>query len=146
MPRSTAEKLYSPTLLALSASLSDYALKGTFDATADARSRTCGSTITIGLNTASGGLITAIGMQVSACAVGQSSAALLAQGVRGKSAKEVAEAYEQVSDWLAGHGDLPDWPGFEALIPALPHTGRHEALLLPWKAAVTALSTGTLSR
>ena len=71
------------------------------------------------METDAGGAVTRIGMQVSACAVGQSSAAVL---------------------------DPPDWPGFDALLPAQAHSGRHGALLLPWKAVVEALCSGTANR
>jgi hypothetical protein len=32
------------------------------------------------------------------------------------------------------------------LEPALPHSGRHEAILLPWRAALDALSKDEASR
>ena len=47
---SSTSKLYTPRLLALSASLADYPMTGPFDVTADGRSKTCGSTISIGLD------------------------------------------------------------------------------------------------
>ena len=146
MAERSGEKLYSPRLLALSAALADFPLDDTFDANSDARSRTCGSTISLGLKTDGSGRFARVGMRVSACAVGQSSAALLAQGIAGKSPDDLAAAFGQIEAWLAGTGALPDWPGFEALAPALPHAGRHEAILLPWRAALLALSSGLASR
>ncbi len=81
-------------------------------------------------------------MQVSACAVGQASAALLAQGVTGSEPGLIRQTASGLSAWLAGEGELPHWPGIEALAPARDHPGRHGALLLPWNAACEALSTG----
>ncbi len=138
---SSTSKLYTPRLLALSASLADYPMTGPFDVTADGRSKTCGSTISIGLDCDKVGGISRVGMQVSACAVGQSSAAIMAQAARGRSAKSFEAMVTAIESWLAESGALPDWPGFDALEPALPHKGRHGAILLPWKAAIDALSS-----
>ncbi|MFL0356597.1 iron-sulfur cluster assembly scaffold protein [Erythrobacter sp. GH1-10] len=146
MAERATEKLYSPRLLALSASLADFPLDHPFELRAEARSRTCGSTIEVGLETDAGGAVTRIGMQVSACAVGQSSAAVLASDIRGRTARDVSTALERIERWLERGGDPPDWPGFDALLPAQAHSGRHGALLLPWKAVVEALCSGTANR
>ena len=138
---SSSTKLYTPRLLALSAGLADFPLTDTFDVTADGRSKTCGSTISIGLDCDEVGGISRLGMQVSACAVGQSSAAIMAQAARGRPAKSFEAMVTAIENWLAGSGALPDWPGFDALEAALPHKGRHGAILLPWKAATDALSS-----
>jgi NifU-like protein involved in Fe-S cluster formation len=134
-------KLYSPRLLALSARLSDYPLLNNLPITATARSRTCGSVIDVGLDTDAQGAISRIGMLVSACAVGQSAAAIMAEGMSGRDLAKLKRTLEQIEGWLDGQGDPPDWPQFDALLPAREHSGRHGALLLPWKAAVEALSS-----
>ncbi|AWW74764.1 Fe-S cluster protein [Erythrobacter sp. KY5] len=138
---SASTKLYTPRLLALSAELSRFPLSETFDYRAEARSRTCGSLIVIGANLDERGQVADTGMQVTACAVGQSSAAILALSAEKVSAGAFASTLAEIEIWLAGNGPLPDWPGFDALEPALPHKGRHAALLLPWKAMVDALSS-----
>ena len=142
--RGTA-KLYSPRLLSLSAELARFPLTGTFQHTAEARSRTCGSTIELGLDLDAGGKVARIGMQVSACAVGQSSAAIMALVAQGRAPEEFSATIAKIEAWLAGASDLPDWPGFDALEPALPHAGRHGAILLPWKAMTQALSSAASS-
>ncbi|MBV7260004.1 iron-sulfur cluster assembly scaffold protein [Erythrobacter crassostreae] len=140
MREGSTAKLYSPELLALSATLADFPLSDNFDVYAEAHSRTCGSKIKIGLSVTASQTFR-VGMQVSACAVGQSSAAILAQGVGAASMDELAIAQQEIEAWLAGAGSLPDWPGFDALAPALPYPGRHEAILLPWRAVTEALSS-----
>lgn len=140
MTETGAQKLYSPRLLALSASLADYPIDDGFDHYGEARSRTCGSTIRLGLSIRDEA-ISRIGMQVSACAVGQSSAAIMAQGIEGQNRDRIQESLSAIENWLSGAGHLPAWPGFDALAPALPHPGRHEAILIPWRAAITALSS-----
>ena len=135
-------KLYSPALLGLATGLAKYPLDPELPLTAEARSRSCGSVIALGLALDDGGQIARIGMRVSACAIGQASAALLAQGAIGADPARINATAAELGAWLAGEGDLPLWPGLEPLVPALAHPGRHGALLLPWKAAVEALSQG----
>ena len=132
--------LYTPEMLALSAELSRHPWSQDFAHQAEARSSVCVSTITLGLNTDADGQISAIGLKVSACAVGQSSAAILAAAAQGASAEDIAQTLDGLKAWLAGGGDLPDWPRLTAIKGTLPHPGRHGALRLPWEAAVKALS------
>lgn len=137
----TSTKLYSPRLLALSAELFDVPFDETLPLVTEARSRTCGSTIKLGLALDAQGAVSRIGMQVSACTVGQSSAAILARGINGIDAAGLIGTTKAIDAWLAGSADLPAWPELDALAPAQSHLGRHGALLLPWKAAVQALSS-----
>lgn len=140
MAGANSAKLYTPRLLSLSAELAAFPLAGEFRKTAEARSRTCGSTMTIGVDFDPAGKVAKIGMLVSACAIGQSSAAVLAMAAKTRSPGDFTATYQAAQNWLAGGGELPDWPGFDALAPALPHPGRHGALLLPWQAMMAALS------
>lgn len=133
--------LYTPDLLALATELARFPFDPDLSLQAEARSRTCGSVITVGLDLDSGAIIRRVGMRVKACAIGQASATLLARSVAGRSAADVAAAHAMISAWLAGESDLPDWPDLALLAPAQPHKGRHGALILPWKAACEALST-----
>jgi NifU-like protein involved in Fe-S cluster formation len=135
-----ATKLYSSALLGLATGLADYPLDPTLPLKATVRSRSCGSVLTLGLAVDASERIARIGMQVSACAIGQASAAVLAQGCIGASPLNILATANGLERWLAGESDLPPWPGLEPLIPALAHPGRHGALLLPWNAACEALS------
>lgn len=140
MTAQVAVKLYSPALLGLATGLADYPLDPALPLTATARSRSCGSVIALGLALDEDQRIARIGMQVSACAIGQASAALLAQGSIGAASADITATAHGLERWLAGEGDMPPWPGLKPLTPALAHPGRHGALLLPWNAAVEALS------
>ncbi|MBA4050851.1 MAG: Fe-S cluster protein [Erythrobacter sp.] len=133
-------------MLGLATGLAAFPLTDDLPLRAEARSRSCGSVIALGLALDETGRIAQIGMQVSACAIGQASAALLAQGVSGRDPGAVDAAAAALAQWLAGEGALPDWPGIAALAPARDHPGRHGALLLPWTAARTALSQGPGTR
>lgn len=135
-----SSRLYTPELLGLATGLAAFPLTDDLPLRAEERSRTCGSTIALGLALDEHGLVAGVGMTISACAIGQASAALLAQGVRGDKPGHVQRTAAALERWLAGEGDLPQWPGIAALAPARDHPGRHGALLMPWKAASTALS------
>ena len=139
-------RLYTPAVLALATGLAAYPLDDGRMLRAEARSRTCGSDILVGIACDPAGRIARIGMQVRACAIGQASAALLAQAAPGRSAQELAQVHEALEAWLAGTGDLPDWPDLALIAPARAHPARHGALLLPWTAASKALSSDAIAR
>jgi len=104
------------------------------------RSRTCGSTLKLGLERDGHDAVDRIGLQVSACAVGQSAAAIMAKEARGRRLGDAEAAIAEIEAWLNGDAPLPKWPGFSQLEPVREHAGRHSALLLPWKALKQALS------
>lgn len=138
---SQASTLYTPQLLGLAAELYHFPFDPGSAFIGRARSQTCGSEIEMSADTLSDGSMARIGMTVKACAIGQASAAILAQSAINRSPAELAEIDRQIESWLSADAPLPDWPGFEALEPVLPHTGRHGALLIPWKAINHALSS-----
>ncbi|MGB7419968.1 MAG: iron-sulfur cluster assembly scaffold protein [Erythrobacter sp.] len=131
--------LYTPDMLALAASLAKYPLAKTFDLRVEERAQPCGSTIVLGIDCDPSGRLAHMGMQVTACAVGQSSAAILASGAQGLDKKTSADILRAIEAWLKGDASLPDWPGFAALETARDVPGRHGALLLAWRAAARAL-------
>ena len=86
-----------------------------------------------------GGHILEIGQIVSACALGQASAAIMGQGAVGRSATDLNAARDALTAWLAGEGALPDgWRGLEVFEPALGHVARHGAIRLPFEAVAEA--------
>jgi NifU-like protein involved in Fe-S cluster formation len=139
-------RLYTPEVLALATGLAAFPLDDSLVLRGEARSRTCGSDMVVGIDLTPAGRIARVGMQIRACAIGQASAALLAQAAPGRSAEDLARVHDGLEAWLAGSGDLPEWPDLALLAPARAHTARHGALLLPWTAASKALSSGAIAR
>jgi len=131
--------LYGPELLGLAVSLADFPLDSSLLLRGSARSRTCGSSVTLGLALDQRGRVERVGMQVSACAVGQAAAALFAASAPGRDESDISHALAAIRAWLANEGPLPDWPGLSALAPARQHPARHSAMTLPWIAAIGAL-------
>lgn len=104
----------------------------------EARSPVCGSSIALSFALDQHGLVTEVGTQVTACAVGQAAASLFCTGACGLDGDAIARAGEAIGAWLGG-APQPQWPGLAVLEPAREHAGRHGAILLPWKAATAAL-------
>ncbi len=141
-------KLYTPEILGLAVDLANYPRLPSPDASAEARSRTCGGTLVLDLALDDAGRVDAVGLAVSACAIGQASAAIFAREATGRAAEEMLAALGEIETWLA-HADEatpPRWPGIATLAPARAHPARHGAILLPWKAAVDALCKAPASR
>lgn len=129
--------VYTRDILRLAASLdAPHDLHRT-DGRAELRAPTCGSTIATAVMIEDG-RIADLSQQVSACAFGQASAALLAVSAKGRSRDEVASGLAELTGWLDG-GALPAWLGFDALAPARPKTGRHGAILLPFRTLLAAI-------
>ncbi|MXP46636.1 iron-sulfur cluster assembly scaffold protein [Altererythrobacter luteolus] len=138
-----AGKLYSREILSLATELANYPYIDDAAAKASARSRSCGSTLDIALRTNASGEIAAVGMAVTACAVGQAAAAIFALGAEGKAAGDLDAADAALRAWLTRSGEMPDWPGIAFLTAAQEFPGRHDAIRLPWRAARLALSNPT---
>ncbi len=121
--------------------LAEYPLGPHLPLTAEARSRSCGSTLVIGLAVDDAGRITQAGCRAQACAVGQAAAGLFLDGASGRSAEEIADARDALARWLTGEGQQPDWPGLALLDAARAYPARHGATLLAWNAALAALAS-----
>ena len=132
--------LYSLAILRLATGTADFPRLAAPHATAEQRSKTCGSVVVADVCLDDDGRIAAVGYGVNACAVGQAAAALCAQSAEGRNAAELAERCVVLTAWLAGEGDVPDWPGIALLEPARAYPARHAAILLAWEAALVALA------
>ena len=137
----SAARLYTPELLALAVDLARWPRLGETGLHGEARSTTCGSTLALDLALDAAGRIERLGMTVRACAVGQASAAIFARAAGARNAEDIAQSLAQLEAWLTGNDSLPDWPGLAPLEPARGYPARHGAMLLPWKAALAALSS-----
>ena len=132
--------LYTRDILRLAASIPNLAPLTDADGEAELRSPTCGSTVRVAVRLGEDGSITALSQQVEACAFGQASAALMGLHAVGQTRTQVATTLAELTDWLAGRCDDPGaWPGLLALAPARSKSGRHGAILLPFRALLAAI-------
>ncbi len=136
--------LYSPEVLARATSLVRWPWDEALPLKGSARSKSCGSTLALGLALDSAGHIARIGLKAQACAIGQAAAAIFAAGAPGNGAAEIETAAAAIAAWLAGDAPRPAWAGLDLLDPARAYPARHGAILLGWQAARELLHTGAL--
>ncbi|MFM2302072.1 MAG: hypothetical protein RLZZ84_1808 [Pseudomonadota bacterium] len=141
-----AAALYSPDVLALAAGLAAIPLDDALPYRGSARSPACGSTLDLGLALDPAGRIARVGVRAHACAVGQAAAGVFAHGAHGRCAADMAAMLAAFEAWLAGAAAQPEWPRLAAIAAARDYPGRHGAMLLPWRAALDALSTAPTAR
>lgn len=111
------------------------------DASARKVSRVCGSTIEVDIKLQDG-VIVGYGHEISACALGQTSAAIVATHIVGTPAEEFRELRRQMTDMLKADGPPPTgekWADLKYLEPVREYRPRHTSTLLVFDAVAEAL-------
>lgn len=135
-----AEALYTIDILRLAASTGQWPALVQPDGTAERRSPTCGSRVRVDVVRDAAGRVATIGIVVSACALGQASAAVMAAQAQGCEATTFRAAHDALAAYLRGESDvMPDWPNIEKLAAARAYPARHASILLAFDAAAAAL-------
>ncbi|MET0364904.1 MAG: iron-sulfur cluster assembly scaffold protein [Sphingobium sp.] len=135
-----AEALYTIDILRLAASTAEWPALTSPDGSAERRSPTCGSRVRVDVTRDAEGRLAAIGVVVSACALGQAATAILSGAARGKDAADLRAVHAALATYLSGQSDsLPDWPNIAHLAPARAYPARHASILLAFEAAVAAM-------
>ena len=144
MAKVVNQPLYTVEILRLAASIPHLGSLQDPDGKAEVRSPTCGSLVSVQVKLDQNGRVTDLGQQVEACAFGQASAALMGAHAIGRRSPEVERALADFSGWLEGSRDDPgDWPGLDALAPAVPRRARHGAMLLPFRGLLAAIQSAS---
>lgn len=140
MTDQSLEQLYSKRILALAADIPHAGRLPAPQASAKKRSPLCGSTVTVDL-VAEDGKITDFAQNVKACALGQSSAAILGAQIIGRDRAAIAGARAALEAMLTQDGPTPPAPfeALEVLRPARDYKNRHPSILLAWDATLAAL-------
>lgn len=133
------DDLYTTDILTLSASLKNERLDAP-DGTSRKVSKLCGSWLEVDVNM-DGDMVSEVALRVQACALGQSSAAILHQGIIGANLEEIMEARDALRKMLKQEGEAPKGR-FEKLmllkgVKAYP--ARHISTLLAFEAAAEAV-------
>jgi NifU-like protein involved in Fe-S cluster formation len=130
--------LYNAAILRLATNIPHHTRLDHPQATVARRSPVCGSRVTVDIVIADGRLAE-IGQEVRACALGQASAALMAEHAIGRTPSELTEARDALTAFLAGQRSDPgSWPGLEIFAPAIPHSARHASIRLAFEAVAEA--------
>ena len=134
-------KLYSQRILALAADMPLADRLEAPQASVKKRAPICGSTVIVDLDLENG-KISRFGQDVKACALGQASAAVMAQNIIGRSRAEVETARDQLRAMLKEEGPLPEAPfeGYEVLEPAREYRNRHASIMLALEATAQAMA------
>ena len=133
--------LYTREILRLAVSIPHQQRLANPDGSAELRSRTCGSKVAADVVLADNGALKNLGLAISACALGQASAAILGGQAIGKSVAEIEAARATLTAFLDGTAESPGiWPHIDELAKARDHKGRHAAILLPYDALIAAFA------
>jgi NifU-like protein involved in Fe-S cluster formation len=132
--------LYSEKILEIAANQPVPGRLAQPDATARKVSRICGSVIEVDV-TVREGVITGYGHAVSACALGQTSAAIVARQIVGTPAAEFQALRETMRAMLKAGGPPPEgrWEDLRYLEPVRDYPARHASTLLVFEAVGEAL-------
>jgi NifU-like protein involved in Fe-S cluster formation len=102
--------------------------------------------VTVDVDVDDAGRVSAVGLLVRACALGQASSSLLGASLIGRTPEEIATARDALAAWLAREGAAPDWPGIDVFTPALDYTARHASIRLAFEAAAEAAEAAAIAR
>ncbi|WP_417582275.1 iron-sulfur cluster assembly scaffold protein [Pelagibacterium sp.] len=132
--------LYSARILEIAGAARQMPRLENPDATARKVSRVCGSSveIDIGLND---GRVTAYGATINACALGQTSAAIVAEQIVGSTPDELRALRHRMTAMLRAEGAPPQgkWDDLKYLEPVRAFPARQASTLLVFDAVVEAL-------
>jgi NifU-like protein involved in Fe-S cluster formation len=134
------QDLYHPRILELAADLPDVGRLPAPDGTATKVSRVCGSVVSVDVALA-GDVVTAIGMEAKACALGQASAAILAMHAVGATTAEIRAARDGLRAMLKDKAAPPAGRFWELrhLEGVRDYPPRHTSTLLAFEACVAAI-------
>lgn len=134
-------ELYSDKILDIAANALQPGRLAAPDASARKVSRVCGSVIEVDI-VVTGGIISAYGHEVSACALGQTSAAIVAREIAGTPVAEFLALRRQMLDMLKAGGAPPEgkWSDLGYLEPVRDFPARHGSTMLVFDAVAEAIA------
>jgi NifU-like protein involved in Fe-S cluster formation len=135
-------ELYSDRILEIAANQPVPGRLQSPDATARRVSRVCGSSIEVDV-TVEAGVISGYGHAISACALGQTSAAIVASNIVGTPVGDFLRVRAEMSAMLKADGPPPGgerWADLRFLEPVRAYRPRHASTLLVFDAVADALA------
>lgn len=140
-------ELYSDKILDIAANALQPGRLPAPKASARKVSRICGSVIEVDVTVADG-VITGYGHEVSACALGQTSAAIVARDIVGTRVEDFRALAVQMREMLKAEGVPPTgkWSDLAYLEPVREFPARHASTLLVFDAVVEALDKASIQQ
>lgn len=102
-------------------------------------SRLCGSKVTVDVEVRCG-VVSAVGLEVEACALGQAATSVVAEAIIGADRADIASGLEALNALLAGQLEAVEgrFSGLSVLAPARDYAARHGSIRLALEAALAA--------
>jgi len=138
---SDLDDIYNAKILDLAGNIARIERLKAPQATASARSRLCGSEISVDVVLADGRFAD-YGQTVKACLLGQAAASIVGRSIVGATPDEVRAVAKTVRAMLKDHGPPPagQWADFVVLEPVRDYKHRHDAVMIVFDAIEKALS------
>ena len=132
--------LYSGKIIEIAGRLPILDSLGAADATARRVSRVCGSVVAVEISFGDG-VVTDYAHEVSACALGQTSASIMADNIIGATPDELRQVRARMYAMLKEGGPPPTgkWADLKYLEPVRDYPARHTSTLLVFDAVVDCL-------
>lgn len=133
--------LYSDRIIEIAANAPTPPRLAAPQASARRVSRICGSAVEVDLSLGPDGRVAEYGHEVSACALGQTSAAIMARHVVGATPGELVALRDTMAAMLKAGGPPPTgkWAELRFLEPVRGYPARHASTMLVFEAVVEAL-------
>lgn len=138
------DDLYSQKLLSLAASIAHLGRLDQPDGASMRHARLCGSAVGVELVLdETSQIVREAALDVKACALGQASAGVLAQGLIGASLFELTDARDGLKALLDGHhvNFAPRFADLSLFAAVRDYRARHASVMLAFEAAVDAFSS-----
>jgi NifU-like protein involved in Fe-S cluster formation len=134
------DEVYNQKILEFAANIPAIGILADADASAQARSKLCGSKVKVYLKVADG-RVTGFSHEVKACALGQASSSIMARNIIGASADELRAARAAMLEMLREGGEGPEgcFADMRYLLPVRDYKARHASTMLTFDAVVDCL-------
>ncbi len=137
---SDLDDIYNTRILELAAAIPRTERLADPQATASARSRLCGSEVSVDVSVANG-RVGAFGQNVKACLLGQAAASVVGREIVGSTPAELRQVRETMRAMLKEGGPPPGgkWADLAVLAPVRDYKHRHDAVMIIFDAVSKAL-------
>jgi NifU-like protein involved in Fe-S cluster formation len=135
------DDIYNTKILDLAANIARIERLVAPQATASARSRLCGSEVSVDVNLADG-RVSDYGQSVKACLLGQAASSIMGRQIVGSTPEEIRAVARTMRAMLKENGQPPSgkWADLAVLEPVRDYKHRHDAVMIVFDAVDKALS------
>ena len=135
------DDIYNTKILDLAANIARVERLAAPQATASARSRLCGSEVSVDVNMTDG-RVSDYGQTVKACLLGQAASSIMGRQIVGSTPDEIRAVTRSMRAMLKENGSPPSgkWADLAVLEPVRDYKHRHDAVMIVFDAVDKAIS------